>query len=348
MRLPAADRDIHFLPQYGLIYRETYGYEPFLAFYGDEDHFVIQPFIKRALNQLPFLKDQHVTKEYYDVTNPYGYGGPLTSADPVRLDELLSRFQEHLLDCFRQQELASEFTSCHPLIGNHTLAVRAGVNGVSFQKTIVYLDLTVDEKEIWGRINRGHRSSIQRAKNRGVRIEKVEPDAKAFAIFNALYFRTMKRTGAADRWFFPEDYFANCSKLLGPERTSLFLAYVGDQIASAYFLMHDFSTAYYHFGASDDQYFDFRPNNLLMYETALWAKSNGYTRYHLGGGVTSSPTDSLFAFKHRFSGSTAELYTYSRVLHDQTYEELCSHKIAHEQQTLGHVLSSDYFPAYRR
>jgi hypothetical protein len=348
MRLPAADRDIHFLPQYGLLYRETYGYEPFLAFYGDEDYFVIQPFIKRVLNELPFLKDQHVTKEYYDVTNPYGYGGPLSNTNSIRLDELLSKFQKHLFDYFCQQQFASEFTSCHPLIGNHILAIRAGVSGVSLQKTVVYIDLALDESEFWGRINRGHRSSIQKAKNSGVRIAKIEPDPKAFATFNALYYRTMKRNDAAERWFFPEDYFSNCSKLLGSERASLFFAYVGDQVASAYLLMHDFSTAYYHFGGSDDKYFDFRPNNLLMYETALWAKGNGYTKYHLGGGVTSSPADSLFTFKHRFSGRTAELYTYCRVLHDPTYAELCSYKIAHEQQTLGHVLSSDYFPAYRR
>jgi lipid II:glycine glycyltransferase (peptidoglycan interpeptide bridge formation enzyme) len=206
----------------------------------------------------------------------------------------------------------------------------------------------MDEDEIWRSISRGHRSSIQKAKKSGVRIERTEPTPHALTVFNSLYYRTMQRNGAAERWFFPQDYFSNCLECLGEDRATLFFAYLDDKVVSAYLVIHDFSTAYYHFGGSDDGYFDFKPNNLLMYETAMWAKQKGYSRYHLGGGVTSSPSDNLFAFKVRFSGKTAGLYTYSCILHEQTYSELCSYKIAYEEHIFGHSLSSDYFPLYRR
>jgi lipid II:glycine glycyltransferase (peptidoglycan interpeptide bridge formation enzyme) len=158
----------------------------------------------------------------------------------------------------------------------------------------------------------------------------------------------MDRNLAAARWYFPDDYFANCVAELGPQRTSLFFAQVGDQLASAYFLMHAFGTAYYHFGASNEDYFQYRPNDLLMLETALWAHRAGYRRYHLGGGVTSSPDDALFRFKSSFGKCTAPLYTYFRIHNHESYEQLASLKRQHEIAVHGCESVSNFVPAYRR
>jgi hypothetical protein len=51
------------------------------VFYGDGNHFVIQVFVKRHFNELPFLKDQHITEPFFDIANPYGYGGLLWRCD---------------------------------------------------------------------------------------------------------------------------------------------------------------------------------------------------------------------------------------------------------------------------
>ncbi len=115
-----------------------------------------------------------------------------------------------------------------------------------------------------------------------------------------------------------------------------------------YFLMHDFSTIYYHFGASDERFFDLRPNNLLMYEIACWGREHGFQSYHLGGGVSSAEDDPLFRYKAGFSNKRATLYTYGRVHHQETYDHLCELKRAHEMKTLGRESESDYFPCYRR
>jgi hypothetical protein len=58
-RPAAAGRERYPLPsEYGAIYRATYGCQPLLAVLGDERRFVVQPFVKRPLNDLPFLKDR--------------------------------------------------------------------------------------------------------------------------------------------------------------------------------------------------------------------------------------------------------------------------------------------------
>jgi lipid II:glycine glycyltransferase (peptidoglycan interpeptide bridge formation enzyme) len=122
---------------------------------------------------------------------------------------------------------------------------------------------------------------------------------------------------------------------------------VKGEVASAYLLMHDFSTAYYHFGGSDDRFYNLRPNNLLLFETALWAKRIGFRHYHLGGGVSSTADDSLLRYKAGFSDRRAKLYTYGRVHSRSVYDRLCELKISHER-SVGQINDSDYFPLYRR
>lgn len=338
-------RDLHFLPEYGKIYEKTYGQQPFLALYEDGQNFVLQPCVKRQLNDLAFLKEQGITDPYFDISNPYGYGGPIGNYSEI---DLYQEFDREFSSYCRDQHIASEFTSLHPLLGNHKFLCGGSNPLPVMQKEIVYIDLSMSEDDLWRGINRGHRSSINKARREGVVIQKVALDAANLALFNDFYFHTMRRNDAAQRWFFPENYFQNCIDLLGEERVSLFIAFVNKEPASAYFLIHDFATVYYHFGGSYERFFDQRPNNLLMYEIVLWAKRRGFLSYHLGGGVSSATDDPLFRFKSGFSASRSALYTYGRVHHQATYAELCTLKQKHEQSTSYEVINSDYFPLYRR
>lgn len=343
--LPPGKQDLHFLPEYGKIYEKTYGHQPFLALYEKGNDFVVQAFIKRSLNELEFLKAQGITKPYYDISNPYGYGGPISNSSEAGLYRL---FDHELCAYCREERIASEFTCLHPLLDNYTLVHGCGSLMPVMQKEIVYLDLSVSEDEIWRGLNRGHRSSINKARRAGVDVRKVALDAANLSLFSDLYYHTMRRNEAAKRWFFPENYFRDCVGMLGEERVSLFIAFVNEEPASAYFLIHDFAMVYYHFGGSYEQFFDLRPNNLLMFEVALWAKRSGYLYYHLGGGVSSSNEDPLFRFKSGFSNSRAALYTYGRVHHQPIYDTLCLLKKKHELSVRQTLTNVDYFPLYRR
>lgn len=116
-RLPAACRDIHYLPEYGRVYAETHGVVPQLAVFESDYGFVIQPFIVRRLDDLPFLKEGDEHGEYRDIANAYGYGGPLfycvAHAAP---QSLLAAFNREFVQYCASQRFASEFCSLHPLI----------------------------------------------------------------------------------------------------------------------------------------------------------------------------------------------------------------------------------------
>lgn len=349
MRLKPEQRDIHFIPEYGLIYKQTYGYEPYLAFYGDEKEFVIQPFIVRLLNTLPFLKDQGIKENYYDITNAYGYGGPICHCDSENsAKKFYQEFDSHFKEYCIKNRIASEFTSLHPLLRNHELLINSGIITIQKQKDIVYIDLSLEKEDIWKGIRKGHKSSIKKANSKNVEVIKAVPDKNNFETLNLLYYKTMERNKAKERWFFPENYFSNCYSFLGNNRVTLYFAFINGEPATASILMHDFNTIYYHFAGSDEKYYDYCPNNLLLYEVSIKSKENGFLNFHLGGGVSSNINDNLFIFKSGFSNLTASLYTYYRIHNKEIYEILCNLKKKHEIAILGNEIESDFFPLYRR
>lgn len=348
-KLPAQRRDIHFLPEYGRIYRDSYGFEPLLAVYSDDNGYVIQPLVRRSLADLPFLKGAADAAAYTDIANPYGYGGPLSNVDDPDIGRCLyTSFAETFATWCDQQDLASEFASLHPFMAEYQLALIGQTIAPRHEKDVVFIDLSRGEGGITAGINRGHRSSLNKARRAGVKIKKVPPSTSNLNIFNEIYRETMVRRKAAARWLVPDAYFSNCCRHLGPNRVSIFFAFVGSVVECAYLLMHDFSVAYYHFAGTRAQFPELRANNLMMYETALWALRTGYGRYHLGGGVTSGEGDTLFRFKAGFSDLRAPLYTYFCIRDEAVYDRLCERKRAYELATTGTESQSDFVPIYRR
>ena len=342
-------RDIHYLPEYGRIYKQTYDQEPFLAYYGNDDEFILQTFVKRRLNDLPFLMKQNIVEKYYDIANPYGYGGPIINAHSEKMSiKLYREFNNYFKNYCQEMGFASEFCSLHPLLETQNIILKTGEIPVKEEKQIVYIDLSLTEEQIYKNINRGHKSGINKARECGVKVVKVEPTDMNFNHFCSLYYETMRRNNAAERWFFPKNYFYNCYSNLGEDNLSLFFAMFDTSIVSAYMLIHYGDTVYYHFGASNDAFFYLRPNNLMMFETALWSKRNGFLKYHLGGGITSREDDNLFRFKSGFSKDKKTLYSYHRIHNADVYERLCLLKKEYEISENGMEIESSFFPMYRR
>jgi hypothetical protein len=347
--LPAARRDIHLLPEYGTIYRDCYGDKPFLALHHGADGYIIQCFIRRDLGRLPFLADAPDAGRFTDIANGYGYGGPLCNIDGMEQGRSLYRaFASELAEWAETESIASEFCSLHPLMNELQRGLIGNSLQVTYVKDVVVIDLRPEESEMADGLRKGHRSSIALARRSGVRIEKVEPNVANLEAFRVMYEATMLRRQAAERWFLPEDFFPLTCSSLGGERTTLLFAYVGDELESGCLLMHDFSTAYYHFAATCAKHPALGINNLMVWEAAMYAKRAGYQRLHLGGGVTANEDDSLLRFKTGFSAGRAPLYTYFTVRNRATYDELCLRKRAHERQTSGAESQSDFLPLYRR
>ena len=347
--LPRALRDIHYLPDYGRIYRDVHGFIPLLALYRSKEGCVLQPFVRRPLCTLPFLASKSDAGAFSDVANAYGYGGPLSNAaEAITARKLYAQFAACFATWCEQQGVASEFASLHPLMAEHQRMLIGDTLALRHDKDVVVIELGGNEAGIEKGLRKGHRSSISLARRAGVRVEKVEPSDANVALFSAVYHETMLRRHAAERWFFPESFFTATIRNLGPQRSSLFFASLDGQIESACLLIHEFATAYYHFAATRATRPELGVNNLIVWEAAMWAKSAGYSALHLGGGVTSNQDDGLFRFKAGFSAKRAPLYTYFTVRDRAVYGVLCERKRSHERATTGAESTSDFVPLYRR
>ncbi|MBI5132511.1 MAG: GNAT family N-acetyltransferase [Rhodopseudomonas palustris] len=347
--LPPHLRDLHFLPEYGMIYRDCFGFEPLLAVYQEGDDFVLQPYVRRPLGQLPFLQGAADSAVFSDLANPYGFGGPLSNAaDADSARRLYGSFAASLAEWCDREQIASEFTSLHPVLNEHQLQLTQEELSPVHEKDIYYIDLKLDEEELWRKLRRGHRASINLARRNEVRVEKVEPTEDNLRTLNALYAASMQRRGAAQRWRFPPDFFTTTIRWLGERGSSLFFGYRGARVASAYILIHGYETVYYHFSGTNADDGRIGIDTLMFFEMASWARSQGYARCFLGGGVTRREEDGLRQFKSGFASVCAPLYTYFRIRNRSVYDDLCSRKREFEIATTGQESASTFLPQYRR
>jgi hypothetical protein len=250
-----------------------------------------------------------------DVTGLYGFGGPVGN----------ERFYERYEDWCREREVVTTFTWFHPRFANHRYSryhvePRAG--------TVAW---RLDDGDLFERLHRHHRRAVRKAEAAGIerRITVAPADLEPFA---ALYEGTMAEKGATGFYYFPAEYWRVLRERLG-EGLVLFEAFDGNELTAALLGLASPPWLHYHLGASERSG---GANNLLFLDAALWARQQGFARFHLGGGVGGAD-DSLLQFKLRFDEGGRLDSAVGKAIHDEeAYREL------------GGQGFDGFFPAYRR
>ena len=329
--------DAYFLPQYAQIYEHQGDGVAHCFVYRSAEGTVLYPFLLRCINDLETFRD---FEECWDITTPYGYGGPLyLSTDEDSLPRLRDGFLKSFHKYCREHRVVSEFARLHPLLGNHQILPDS--NKVFHHET-VYIDLRRSEQDIWREIRKGHKSSIKKALHSQVKVVRDE-NRKYIEQFHKLYIATMRRQQASPSYFFPISFFEDTLGLLG-QHASLFVALHDEKVTTAAVILRYGDYVHYHFSGSDADSLYLCANHLLIYEVAKWAKQQGAKFFHLGGGL--QPNDSLFVFKSGFSSKRAPFYTYRRVHDSACYQQLVQRKLENEKLS-GSVADEGFFPRYR-
>jgi len=346
-------RDVFFTPEYAMVFERTegerrrdFGGEAFLFFFGDERDSIIYPFFKRNISELPFysiLGDQ--SENWFDIISPYGYSGPLAHIDNSELESILwQSFLNEFHNFCIENNIIAEFARLHPFFKNHLVLMKFPDINIVKRPSVVYLELEQEESQIWKNMTKGNKSSVSKARRSGVEI-RCSNTEDAIEAFYELYTATMERNKAKRAYFFSRDFFDDTCQVLG-EDVKLFSAWYEDRVIAASLFLFKGNLVHYYLSGSDANYLFLSPNNLLIYEVILWAKSRGFKILNLGGGYEEN--DSLFHFKSSFSKTTADFYTYDRVHNQTVYERLCGARDIYGEQECENVIESDYFPVYRR
>lgn len=346
-QLEPEKKDIHYSPEYTRIYELTYEHRGYCAVFGNDENYILIPFLKKSIKDLPFLEERKDMPEFYDISNPYGYGGPIGKLQKnIDKKNFLNKFLQLFHELCINEGIITEFNSFHPLLNNQEYIKLVDPNLVLKRKPVIYINLERNESELWRNLSRGHQSSINKSRKNGIVVLKEEVSGNALNTFQQLYSETMIRHKAEKRWRFPENYFSNCMKCLGNEKVALFSALSDGERIASFLIIHGFNIAYYHFGGSLERYFHLKANNLLMFEVARWAKDQGYKYYHLGGGYKEG--DNLYRYKSGFSKDQAWLHTYQKIHLPKKYESLCNQKDNWDKVHLINNNGNDFFPPYRR
>ncbi len=187
----------------------------------------------------------------------------------------------------RARRLGCAFVRFEPGKVDATQVAAAGARRVKsrqYEHTLV-LRIDVDEETLRGRLNSGHRSRVNTAEKRGLRVVRTSDPARM-----PDFVRLLRQVEQRNDFFSYEDgYFdAIAQELLGSGDASLYFATAGDVDAAAA-LVFDFGpTRYYAFGASNIELRKLMPAPPLVWQAIIDAHREGRRRFDFWG---AAPAD---------------------------------------------------------
>ena len=307
--------DVYYLHEYAVSFQNHGDGIPFLIeFEMGSDRFcyvVMRRDISMDSNYVGVLDKD----EYYDLETPYGYGGPLCDGDYIS-DKGLNAFSDELYEYAHENRIVSQFVRFHPILANHHLLANC-IETRYLHKT-VYID-TSSRSLIDSNMDGKNRNMVRKAIRSGILIEKKP--ISDYDCFLGLYEETMLKNNAESYYFFDKTYFDDQELL--DKNACIFYALKDGVIISGAIIYFNERYMNYHLAGTRTEFRKYSPNNLLLYEAALWGCSMGVQSFHLGGGL--SEDDALFGFKKQFNKNGYLPFYIGRTVFDKrVYRRLLS------------------------
>lgn len=344
--------DFYHLPQYHHLAEKSGDGIARLFHYAEGDYVIVLPVLFRSLNDvlrsrpgrsLGLVTGKEQEDEHQcDVTSVYGYAGPVSS-HPDMPDTVVKGFQRALHSWLQTERAVTAFARLHPLIAQTPLL--QGLGDCKVLSKTVSIDLTLPLDVQKSRFRKNHKIGINKLRREGL-VCCHDQDRKFLDAFIRIYYETMTRVGARPGLFFSTQYFHDLMDGLGP-RAHLFVCMLQDQVLSGGIFVECQGILQYHLGGTLSHALKLAPMKLLVDEVRLWATQRGLHTFHLGGGTTSQPDDSLLHFKAGFSDRTHDFQVWRWILSPEAYQRVCEQKARWNVCNGLQTTMNDYFPAYR-
>jgi hypothetical protein len=225
---------------------------------------------------------------------------------------------EQALEAYRQQcadeRIIAEFVRFHPFNTFPSTSNRF-LDFAALDRQTVSIDLTISKEDRW----LGYSSTTRNI------LRKVIPnltfhETDDIDCFMNLYQTTMEKNNADSFYFFPVEYYR---KLLAMKNVKLFAVKHEHHVINMSFVLFGNDLAHYHLSANDINFSKLNGNYLLLDSVCDYAKLNHpeVSQFHLGGGRTNSESDSLLAFKSKFSSIRNNFYIAGNIFNRTIYQE---------------------------
>lgn len=324
--------DIFFRYNYFELYEKYCEAVPEGIFWEDKN---IKLFWTHLIRDISRIK-QFEKFKYYDLTTPYGYGGPLIiikTEDKEKINESLKEFFEKYKDYALRNNYICEFVRFHPIYKNWEFL--HSIFNIEYLNNIAIINLNKDLEKIWQNIKKGHKYNIKKSIREGCKVEVINnPLKKNINNFIKIYYFVMDKNQASKKYYFPTEFINAHFKLLNA--ILIEVKYKSRTIGSSIFICGNKIVHYYLSGATHD-FKGLYPSDLMLWEAIKWAKGNNFKILHLGGG--RGENDSLFEFKKGFSDLIKPFRIGKLIFNANTYSKL---------SRINNKRPSHYFPEYRQ
>lgn len=299
--------------------------------YKDENGHIRNTFIRRSLED---VNEEY--KDYFDITTPYGYGGPVIVELNGNKETLLKNYEEAFNKYCNDNNIITEFIRFHPVIQN-ALDFKMVYETQYLRNTVATIVEGIEDP-FMDQFSRSARKKIRRMlRDDKISYEVIE-SPENLDTFKKIYYDTMDRNDAKDFYYFDDEYFEFVDEKLKNNLLNVNIYYEDKCIASGLYFYY-YPYIHTHLSGTDQEYLDMSPAYLLKYATLEFAKDKKIKLIHYGGGTTNDEKDSLFVFKSRFTNEGFfDFYIGKKVYDKEIYEKLV--KITKTED-------SSFFPKYR-
>lgn len=301
---------------------------------------ILCPLILRPISVEPWAQD---STNCYDLTSPYGYGGPYW-------------FGEAPSESFAA-EFWAEFKTWATATGVVTLFARLAL----FPEQLLGLPsppleispnvvrgLEITPAALWADYDRKVRKNVGKAERAGLSVV-VDRSGSALDEFLEVYYATMDRQRASPQYYFPRGFF---EKLVAevPDGTVFFHVRNPEdkRLISTELCLASPQFVYSFLGGSLGEYFHLRPNDYLKHNISMWGMQENKKAFILGGGY--QPDDGIFRYKATFAPDSFRVFrTLFEVYDGEMYSQLQRRRAEWEFATHGFEWRPNHAfrPAYR-
>jgi lipid II:glycine glycyltransferase (peptidoglycan interpeptide bridge formation enzyme) len=286
-------------PEMAEVYRRTKNYEPICLAVVDSSDEVLVVLVAVVIKEVGGILGSFSAHSRINQ-------GPLFLEDEGGI-EAAKVLMEHYEKIVRKKALYTEVRNIR-----NTSEFSNLFNGLEYEyeeRLNFLMNLNRTEEEIWRAIHKSRKKGINRAKNKGISIEKVE-DKKDIPIFYDIVAKTYKRVSVplADYSFFEAMFEILVQKNMAD---FYFAKYNGESVGARVVLKYKDSVYDWYAGSLPTD------ESLYVDEALVWhilkaGANNGYHVFDFGGAGKPNEEYGVREFKRRFGGDLANFRRYKK------------------------------------
>lgn len=225
-------------------------------------------------------------------------GGPLLALDIDNRDAALDFLLKGIKENLKKQVVYIEFRNIWNMSNYRHVFVN---NGFDYEDHLdILIDLEKSEQELWDAMTRDRKKSITKGqKELEVRLlsESVEYQIDSIYSLLGVVYKRVRLPLPHKR------FFLNVIKSLNPKGyIKIFGAYKGSALIGVRLVLCYNGLIYDWYAGANDDFLEYRPNDILIWSVLKWGRENGYKKFDFGGAGKPNVPYGVRDYKLKFGG----------------------------------------------